>query len=296
MSRLRFIPLCFLPALTPAVVTGADGRNLAFEWPKDFTCRVEQRTAVTGSPDAVLRFTLHASESPNDGRYIEATLAELQELDTAEAAFQLATKLPAFQVGPGGTLLGLRDADKAKQRVRETLLAVLPASPSDENIEQMVSQLAKPELLENQAGNFWNATVEQWVGKELGVKPITGEAETTIPGSTVPLKVAATMERPRHLACSRGGKERQCAELISTEVPEAANLREVMRAVLGADGAAEIDRITSMSLSTRTVTLAEPDTLIPHQVTVTRTIRITRKGETTPGETVERQSWEFDCD
>lgn len=293
MARPR---LSLLIALLPVWSGAFAAPGPKFAWPGDLTCRVEQRTSVTGAPDAVLRFTLQASEAPDDGRFIEATLGELQPMDTADAAFQLATRLPPFHVGLQGSLLGLRDAARAKAKIREALLAALPAPPGDDNLEAMVNQLSAPELLENQVGNFWNAAVEQWVGRDLGVKPITGEAETTIPGSTVPLKVTATMERPRDLPCTRGGRNLRCAELISTEVPEAENLREVMRAILGADGAAEIGKIRSMSMHTRTVTLTEPDTLIPHQVSVTRTIRIQRAGAAGPDETVERQSWTFDCD
>jgi hypothetical protein len=297
MARPRLAPLIgLLAAWSIAGAADEAARTPKFAWPGDLACRVEQRSSATGGPESVIRFTLQASEAPDDGRFIEATLAELQPMDTAEAAFQLATRLPAFHVGLQGSLLGLRDAAKAKENIREALVAALPAPPAANELEQMVNQLSTPALLENQVGNFWNAAVEQWVGRELSAKPITGDAETTIPGSTVPLKVTATMERARELPCTRGGKSRQCAEFVSTEVPEAANLREVMRAILGADGAAEIDRIRSMSLHTRTVTLAEPDTLIPHRVSVTRTIRIERAGEAAPGETVERQSWTFDCD
>jgi hypothetical protein len=297
MARPRLVLLIALLPAWPLACAAADAEHTPkFAWPNDLTCRVEQRTSMTGVPDAVLRFTLRASEAPDDGRFIEATLGELQSMDTADAAFQLATRLPPFHVGLQGSLLGIRDATQAKAQIRAALLAAMPAPPGDDNLERLVNQLSAPALLENQVSNFWNAAVEQWVGRELGAKPITGEAETTIPGSIVPLKVTATMERPRHLPCTRGGKSLQCAELISTEVPEAGNLRAVMRAILGADGAAEMDKIGSMSLHTRTVTLAEPDTLIPHQVSVTRTIGIQRTGETAPRETVERQSWAFDCD
>ncbi len=300
----RRSPFSFLPAASLWFVAAASAEPMQFDWPKDLTCRVEQRISATGAPDFLLRFDLHASEAPDDGRYLEALLPEMRapgeagahEAEPAEAAFLLATKLPPFHIGPAGSLLGLRDAEQAKARVREALIAALPAPPSDENLRQMVEQLARPEVLENQVGNLWNAAVEQWAGKELTAKPLTGEAETTIPGSDAPLKVTVTLERAREQACGRGGKQRQCVELIATEVPEAANLREVMRAILGADGAAEIDRIKSMSLYTRTVTLTEPDTLLPQTVTVTRTIKITRDGDSQPAETVERQSWKFDCE
>jgi hypothetical protein len=274
----------------------AQAAGLQFAWAPGMSCRVEQRNTATNAPETTLKYTLTATEGKDGGLFIEARLPEFGLEDNTQARLLLASRLPAFEVGEGGSLLGLRDPADARSSVRSAFAASLPAPISDGELDQMADVLGNPATLENQVSNFWNPAVEQWVGKELGDKPLVGTAETSITGTDVPLSVTVTLERGEPTACTRGGRERECVELIAVEVPASDKLREVMSAILGAEGAAEIKKIKSMRMVTRTVTVTEPDTLIPHLVTVDRTITIMRARQPAADETVERQTWQFDCD
>ena len=146
----------------------------------------------------------------------------------------------------------------------------------------MKAVLTSEAFLSARVGEEWGRVVGAWVGAELelGV-PLTSsslEAIPAFPGEQVEMDYS--FEAKRFVPCTRGGVERRCVELELKSVPDPEAMKRVIstfmsRAMkdLGGDelGAA----IRGMDIETGLTLITEPDGLLPHSFTWTKTIRVT---------------------
>lgn len=293
-----------LPVLLAAAASAhAETTFMNFDWPANLSCRVEHRELEPNGTETVMAFALQAAPAPDGGTYITSSNAEMLGVEgrftadeaRAQARHYLASKLPPFHVGPAGTLKGLRDYQQARIELRAALMQTLPKQTSPAELDSMVDYLGTEDVLLNHISDFWNPAIEQWLGVQFGSKPNTTKAKVEVPPSTVPLDVDIVLAMSAAETCKRGGREHRCVELSYDETPAGDSLKQVMSAILGnAQGGGKED-VQALGMQTRVMALTEPDTLVPHLVTTTRTFQIGRPSTKDPMEMKQRQSWRFDC-
>jgi hypothetical protein len=276
-----------------------------FEWPNGLTCRVENQESQSAGEEARRFFTLRANTMPDGGTRIEPSKPEWHDakgkLTRAQAAararFWLASKLPPFVVGSAGTLVALQDHERASVELREAFGETIAAdSMSRAEIDDVLARLGGEDALLTNISELWTSAVEHWLDFHYESKPLVDEGSLEIDGSPVPLKLLVTLDMVAKPPCRRGAREYACVELSREEKSDPESLKQIVAALIARADKATSERIHALGMDTRVVTLTERDTLVPHEITTTRTLKFGRHDGSEPAEIVQRQFWRFDCD
>ena len=287
-----------LPPAAPA--------ELRFNWPKDLTARVDtektrerQIGGASTSTTFKASYRLRASPHPDGLRigYDDFKIDGAPPAETAAVSEMLTSILPTLIVDPQGAFLRVEDIAPLKATVARLFEPLQKTRDLPPGAQELVSRLLTDQVLTNLAGQEWRLLVGAW--SDLPVTPEkleveTEEASPIWPGVKFPMKVTVGMVEQG--VCSRGGAKIDCALFEMRSAVDQAAIQTVMKRLLeGAKDAQggqfeKIDLVTVMRLR------LETDTMVPHEVSTTKTIEMTAtspQGARTEVKQVERRTSRF---
>lgn len=284
LTRLPAIALVVMLLGQPAAPAPGE---LRFNWPAGLMARVETertRERNTGTPtSSTTSVTYRMRVSPHaEGlsiRYDQFRIDGLPGEKTSQLSDLLEGLVPDMVVSPGGELRRLENTDSLTAAVRELAVplekqenAMSPA------LKDLLAQLQTEEGLRRLAGQEWNALVGSWVDLPLTGDEITVQMEEPSPfwpDVMVPMEVTLVMGD--RTECYRGGVPRSCAtfEMISIVDRDAMAglLERLMRGTQGTQGVV----FERFDVTTVLRILLEIDTMVPHELSIRRTIEMDAK-------------------
>jgi hypothetical protein len=245
-----------------AGAAGPGAVALRFAWPAGFQTRVllrhEARRSGRAPAHAVVR---HLIVAETRGKEIwifnRDTEGEGDEpgldvnLRIGEAVIQV--------VAPDGTFLRAEGLDEA--------LAFLPGA-DDAGREGARKALARL------AAEDWELTAGAWQGRRLEEGAAVGKqvegSVPLLPGLVAPLDVELLLQG--RVPCEEGEAEARCVQLSYRAEPAASEKRALLRkmgaALANGMGDSEVPVLQDFSASRSATLVAEPDTLVPHRLSV----------------------------
>ncbi len=215
---------------------------------------------------------------------IEGDLAALPPQARAQLVAQAADLTPDYRVTKGGEFAGLHDLPTVRKKLETLLRGMLPGDADEGMVAQILSVVTSEAFLNAKAAEQWNALVGTWAGAdfELGADYTLSSQEPlpVMPGEQILMHYVFSANRL--LPCRRGGTERTCAELemTSTADPEdAARVTQAMISKLALDSSLPGAAFTTLEIENVLLVVTEPNGLVPHSLTLTRTIRGTVRAE-----------------
>lgn len=301
--RLAAVALCggglVLPFSESAAQKGAspDSVMLRFGWPVGMSARVEQRwSRVRTGPqrgDSVgLRtsYRMRVLKHP-EGRLVTADSftfappsASAPTADRGAMAQRLQTQLaaltPSYVVSADGEFRRLVDAAKMKAVVDSLLAPILSEVKTlPPQAQQMLQAVASEQALTARAVEGWNVVTGAWVGADFTIGEVrrseSEERIPLIPGMTIPM--AYEFSAVERVPCTEGGAARGCVRLRMYSQPDSAGMREVVKqlvAQLGGKADGVVATLEGMTVENEVVVVAEPATLVPHSMSVTKRVRV----------------------
>lgn len=295
LTGLFALALCAVPLqgqagadpVAPDIVT------LSFDWPVGMAARVtgsQHRAKGSGEAADTTRmefsYDLRVREHPRgrridfEGFHMPGVTAE-SGLE-ARVASALGALTPSYVISLEGDLVDVTGLDEVRAMAESVLRPVLDSVGSPA-LEGYVAQALSREVLMAQAAEEWTSLVAAWVGAEweLG-QAYELETEQALPmlgGELVPFRYEfGVLDR---VACTAGEAEARCVELIMRSWPDPTAIGEfvekftsdLMREAAGAEAPEVV--MKDLSIDNEVVLVAEPATLIPYALTITRQTRTT---------------------
>ena len=252
---------------------------LAFAWPETAHAQVERQVEKGRQETAPVRFTMHyqLDSHSKDG-----------ERQVAYSQVRFEPALPAeveAAVRPGFELTHVLDARGEVQRVEGVERAFAAALKMPAVAQSTPEQLAQLRELGAQAAlqearDLWGALVGNWAGRALEPgREVQVESDGTMPlapGVAVPMQQRYALKR--WVPCEEGGTA-TCVELWLRSEPDPAAMGEALRTFFQQAEARggkplRVPEGVQVGIVTETLVVTEPNTLIPHRLTVHKTVRM----------------------
>lgn len=269
-----------IPAFAERPAASPARAQMKFAWPANMDATIRARIRRSGTrssaPDAVdATFQLRTTPLQEGLRVVTRSrelLAmpshTLDDEDRWERATVLASLFPAVVVDDSGAVSALAEADDYLEIVRTAYLERFGGGKDtrDEDVLAYVDENLSPDLAKVSAQRYWNPLVAFWAGADMTV----GEREEValtravyVPGAQKPIvvQVPTTYALEGWVPCTSAESEPRCVRLVSTyEVGEWDIRHELADA--GKDG--KPIRVMRHIDQTRTVLIADPNTLLPY--------------------------------
>lgn len=291
LTLLLALSLALPPA--GALAQKADSVALKFAWPPGLTIAVtstKSRTRITEkrtTRSATSRYTLTTeAEGGNlrihvaDPSFETSGDTQLPPAAQAQMLAQVAELMPDYVVSPAGAFIGIHDLPAYQGRLQAFLAKVLPANVDPGMLARMQKLLTSEAFLNAKAAEQWNAVVGTWVGAdfEIGARYAhsNNEPVALFPGQQV--KMNYTFSAKRLLKCTRGGVERTCAELEMRSSADPEDTKRMIEAFIQSFAGRALPQapvFRALEIESVLLVVTEPDGLIPHSHSLTRTIRTT---------------------
>ena len=226
----------------------------------------------------LVRFTDPSIEFP-------AASGKLSEARQLQILGQLGELAPDYVVTKSGGFVRVHDPESFRTRLLSFIAKNAPAGLDSTVVKNTVTQLASETSLNNRAAEAWNLMVRAWQGAGLR---LTQKAEfkarepvAFLGGETILMNYTQTASNLAR--CSRGGGDRECVELEMRGTPDAEDLKRALpliEARLRKGSETLIYRKLEFENVLQLVT--EPSGLVPHEATLTRTVRgtaVAKNGE-----------------
>lgn len=274
------------PAETPKV-------KLSFDWAPGFQASVtstKTRTRLAGersSRSATSRYTLRTEPTGDDLRIrfanptmkLDGDLEPLPAPAQAQIVAQVADLMPDFVVTKSGEFKGIDDLPGFQERLQSFLAETLPKDIDSVLLGQIRTILTSEAFLNSRAAEQWNAVVGAWVGAELdiGEQYVSSSKEPVpiVPGQEVLMNYSFSAKRL--LPCKRHGSERGCAELEMRSVADAEDSKRLIESFLasvaGGRSLPATPIFKTLEIENVILLVTEPEGLIPHSCTITRSTR-----------------------
>ena len=284
------VPVSVARAQDPAA--GADVVSLRFNWPANigigvsFASRqVREQPGVSTDISIQGHYQISVVDHPQGLRVMQSGLETtlFESIPTmpppVETLYRnLAALSPDYVVSADGALIGVDGLDQLAASVRDSMAPLFEAAgPQAAGVRGMVDEMLSEDALFAQIQEEWNAMVGTWVGAdfELGVGYVLEESVPIpmFPDMSLPMRYS--FEASERGPCAAGAAENSCVRLRMESAPDEAQLaafveRFVARVggeLADAEGAiGQLSRVDTIEL------LAEPGTLLPHELTVTMEI------------------------
>ena len=288
MSRrfpfLMLLCLTLMPAsaLAQASPDAADTVKLRFGWQPGTTAQIqttrfqEQRSASVDTLSRRTNYRMHVA-SHDDGILVSYTDFTFPDADTTDQrtsiAEQAAAIVPKVVVDSAGRFVRVEDVAGVRARL-DTLMTRMLAPEEAASAREGLAELVTEEALAGLAAQEWNAIVGRWSGRDLVLGEEYGFEEDAalpmIPGAVV--EMISTFSVARRTTCDGGAGSSDCVEirLVSRADPDAvrailAQFTERLLATPGVGIAFE-----SFAMENEMVLVAEPGTLRPHHVRMSK--------------------------
>jgi hypothetical protein len=218
-----------------------------------------------------IRFTNPEFDTTNDaGSMTPSEQAKIME--------KIADLMPDFVVTREGDFVGIHDLPAFQKKLWDFLIDIMPPNVDAAVVTQMQSLLTSEAFLNSRASEEWNAIVGAWVGSdfEIGVPVEHSRAEPVaiFPGSEIRMNYAFSADRV--LPCKRANAERRCAELSMRSVADPEATRKVIDSFLAQLAPGQVPEMPvfrTLAIENVLRVRTEPDGLIPHAYSLTKSIR-----------------------
>lgn len=265
--------------------------SLAFAWPVGTRAsvdlervRVRSMDASTDSSAVRVTYDLEVAAHPAGRliRYANFSTPELTGLsDPQHRLAQAASSIvPSYVVSDAGELLQIHEVSE----IRSTLMHWLRQAndgPLSDDLDALMSQLLSEETLLALASQHWNALVGTWGGADLEVGAAYElETEEPLPmlgNVLVPFRYE--LGASTRLPCEPNGADLDCVELILRSYPDPEALQPHLEAFVdrmlhaaGAGAGTPPLSYKQLSIENEVVVVTEPETLLPHALTVSRVV------------------------
>lgn len=279
--RSRPFVLLLLLGTAASAETPAPTSTLRFAWPDGMKAKVEVRLqgarevgGRTQRNDARATFVL-STQGEGDAVQVkrEAFSGWKGQLPpgVGSGADRLVDRIPVVRVSKAGEFLGIDGADQAREAFSRE---VKPKSLDAQN-RRVLETVTTDQALNAIALDYWNMSVGIWA--QLGLAP--GESRelrnrTRVPqlgGGELDLVIGFRWVGPA--ACAEGDKEKRCVELALDSRPDAKQTQELLKQVLAsATDAGPVTEAFEMSQEVRAV--VAPETLVPHRLSLKRSVQM----------------------
>jgi hypothetical protein len=290
LSGLFAIALCAasLQAQDAAGPAAPDVVSLSFDWPAGMAAHVTgYRYRAQESSDGLdttrtdFTYELRVREDPQGLRidFEDFRVPGATEESAVEdrVALALAGLTPSYVVSPDGDLLDVLGLEEMIETTESYLRPMLDSAGSPA-LEQYMAQLLTPEVVQGQVAEEWVSLVAAWVEAEFELgQAYELETEEPLPvlgGQLVPFRYEfGALDR---VACTDGDEERRCVELIMRSSPDPEAIGDFVEAFTSrlmreaAGESAPALTLKDLSIENEVVLIAEPGSLIPHELTITR--------------------------
>lgn len=290
MSRrfpyLMLLCLSLMPAsaLAQRPPAAPDTVKLRFGWRPGTTAQIEttrfqeQRSASVDTMRSRTTYRMHVAPH-DDGLLISYTDFTFPDADTTDErtsiAEQAAAIVPKVVVDSAGGFVRVEDVAGVRARL-DTLMTRMLAPEEAASAREGLADLVTEEALAGLAAQEWNAIVGRWAGRDVVMGEDYGFEEEAalpmIPGAVV--EMISTFSIARRTSCDEGAGGSDCIEirLVSRADPDAvrailAQFTERLLATPGVGIAFE-----SFEMENEMVLVAEPGTLQPHRVSMSKSM------------------------
>ena len=258
--------------------------SLRFGWPEDLHARVRvesrSRARSTGEDPTDMRraadLLLEVTGFPDDELLVEFEVLDESdrppEFDRNDEIGWRKTRMWApLVVSRAGAHLRVYEVEDVSADLRAAL-AALPASGDDR--EHFLDSVTSEPSISTFASGWWNALVGNWIGADLYVGKVysvelPGYSQHHAPRGEVAYRPKLTFQVVGREECMRD-TQRSCVRIrLHTRTPEVVAKQNLLAQLDGAN-VATVDEALLM----HTVDLlTEPDTLIPHEFSLTKFVR-----------------------
>lgn len=272
----------------------ADVVSLAFAWPVGMRASIELERvlvrSVGGARDSAslrLAYELEVADHAK-GRLIHYSNFSAPELvgisDTEHRMIQLASSIvPTYIVSDAGELLEVHRVSELRSTILDWMRQAVDTVSGD-GLEQFLDQMLTEETLFALAAQEWNALVGNWIEAALEIGAAYElEAEEPLPmlgNALVPYRYE--LGASARVPCRPGADKLDCVELILRSYPDPDELQPHLQAFLQRmlDAAGPGDEMPPLSykrlaIESEVVVVAEPQSLIPHALTIARVVEAT---------------------
>jgi hypothetical protein len=261
--------------------------SLEFDWPDGLTASFSYTKSKTQFKDgqqtqhqaATVAYRMAVRKEPQGVvvRYAVGDtpeLAALSAVDRERVQTALRIAMPPIRVTEAGYFEDIHDIEAFRQSLLAFYAASFPASVGQRVLESFTSK----EVLRATAEVQWNALVGTWLGSTF--EP--GESYSIDLEGELPLApgqkfvMTTTYRLVREVDCRRAGRKRRCVELESVARPKDESLSQAIETFAKrASGDPDVlshEPLGAPVVEIKTRLVTEPDTLVPHEVTVERRI------------------------
>jgi hypothetical protein len=288
------LALLSLPASASAQVadtTGSDVVKLSFAWPEGMAAGVDlQRTRVRsrgGSEDtSAVRVTYNlAVVAHPEGRLIRYTDFATPGLSGISESQQqilqaVSSVVPSYVVSADGELLRVDRLAEVRERMLGWMREAVDTAAAG-NLGELLSGMLSEEALFAVAAQEWNALVGAWIGAELEVGSayeVEGDEPVPMLGN-VSIPYRYELGASARVPCRPEETDPACVELILRSYPDPQQLQPHLEAFLqrlmeaaGVSGSLPRLSYKQFEIENEIVLIAEPATLIPHALTIVRSV------------------------
>ena len=262
---------------------------LEFNWPEGLDARVEtersreQRIGDKAKPSRSLKATYRLRVRPHEAGLIvrseEFSGLGLNDVFTSGVGIEdaIASLVPSTVVTRAGEFVRAEDTAAIKDLLAKTFEELLrDKKEMPAQFKQMLQRVSSDEFFNSTAASEWNSLVGAWLEFPVGddvFEETVEEPSPVLPDLTVLMKLSRRMvERTE---CTRGGTRYACAVFEMRSEVDPASMREALARML--QGIKDMPQITYENIDMVTVVRVrlETATMLPHALTVTRTVDVT---------------------
>ncbi len=228
------------------------------------------RVAADGE-DLRIQFSDPSFEMSGD---LEALPAQAR----AQLAAQIAELMPDYVVKKSGEFSRIHDLPAYQKRLEVFIDELMPKDIDPGLLAQFRAIFTSEGFLTGKAAEQWNTIVGVWAGAEFEFGEVYGysnrEPIPAFPGELILMNYEFSAKRL--VPCRRAGKDRQCAEVemrSTTDPEDTKKLIESMLSRLAGGEMPPIPPFKTLEVMNTIHLVTEPDGLVPHAYTVTRTMQ-----------------------
>lgn len=273
-----------------------------FAWPDGLRAHVTGRRSLARNGrhvfDATSSWDLQGHRSAA-GYVIEGSNLAIEPIDfrpeeeAVNAALVVQMLLPSMTTGPRGDFRSM-DHASVRREIESALEAAVAAPVRAHPAWDIFEMLLQPQAIEASAHNNWMSFVEGFANQEMMFgETVEAASPVTMPIGGELVHLGSRYRAVGRTACVEGGPPDACVRVdFESDVP-VEELREIFERA-----AAQLPQYSPILHELRfTGTLVtEPNTLVPHTMTVTKFTRVGMAGERRTFTEEEVREWSFRYD
>lgn len=178
---------------------------------------------------------------------------------------QIVDLVPAFVVSGDGSYRRVEAVDVARRNI-ESVFGKIDSMPHPH--KQIFTNLASEAGLSAITQDYWSVLVEFWRNRSFGKDPIELVNTTAVPqlgGGSLDLKIRMTSGGP--VPCNKADTVSRCVLLHSVSEPDAMQVAQILKKATNVEM-----RVTGYAMKQSLSLVADPKTLVPYRLSISRAI------------------------